>query len=59
MEINAFLELLLLDENNPRSPAYQTARSQEHVAKLPRDNSRGQLGWTNCSRVLITCWWRC
>jgi uncharacterized alpha-E superfamily protein len=35
--------LLLLDENNPRSLAYQTERLQEHVAKLPRDKAGGRL----------------
>lgn len=43
MELSAFLELLLLDENNPRSLAYQTARLQEHAAKLPRDTTGGRL----------------
>ncbi|MDO8891100.1 MAG: circularly permuted type 2 ATP-grasp protein [Sulfurimicrobium sp.] len=43
MELSAFLELLLLDENNPRSLAYQTARLQEHVSKLPRDKTIGRL----------------
>lgn len=43
MELAAFLELLLLDENNPRSLAYQTARLQEHVGKLPREKSGGRL----------------
>lgn len=44
MEVAAFLELLLLDENNPRSLAYQTARLQEHAAKLPREKVAGRLG---------------
>ncbi len=43
MELGAFLELLLLDENNPRSLVYQTARLQEHVNKLPRDKMAGRL----------------
>jgi uncharacterized circularly permuted ATP-grasp superfamily protein/uncharacterized alpha-E superfamily protein len=43
MELAAFLELLLLDENNPRSLAYQTARLHEHTAKLPRDKAGGRL----------------
>lgn len=43
MELAAFLELLLLDENNPRSLAYQTARLQEHVGKLPREKSAARL----------------
>ncbi len=34
-EISAFLELLLLDYNNPRSLAFQIDRLTEHVAKLP------------------------
>ncbi|MCE9633046.1 MAG: circularly permuted type 2 ATP-grasp protein [Methylophilales bacterium] len=34
-ELPSFLELLLLDTNNPRSLAYQIASLQEHVAKLP------------------------
>lgn len=43
MEPAAFLELLLLDENNPRSLAYQVVRLQRHVAKLPREKSGSQL----------------
>jgi uncharacterized circularly permuted ATP-grasp superfamily protein/uncharacterized alpha-E superfamily protein len=43
MELGALLELLLLDENNPRSLAYQTARLQEHVGKLPREKAGGRL----------------
>jgi uncharacterized circularly permuted ATP-grasp superfamily protein/uncharacterized alpha-E superfamily protein len=43
MELAAFLELLLLDESNPRSLAYQTARLQEHIAKLPREQAGGLL----------------
>jgi uncharacterized circularly permuted ATP-grasp superfamily protein/uncharacterized alpha-E superfamily protein len=34
-ELPSFLELLLLDTNNPRSLAYQISNLQEHVAKLP------------------------
>ena len=43
MELAAFLELLLLDESNPRSLAYQTARLHEHVSKLPREQQGGLL----------------
>lgn len=39
MEVTAFLELLLLDENNPRSLSYQTARLQEYANRLPRENT--------------------
>jgi len=34
-ELSAFLELLMLDANNPRSLAFQIERLKEHVAKLP------------------------
>jgi uncharacterized alpha-E superfamily protein len=34
-ELPSFMELLLLDQNNPRSLAYQLVSLQEHVAKLP------------------------
>lgn len=37
-ELPSFFELLLLDQNNPRSLAYQVARIQEHLGKLPRDH---------------------
>ncbi|TCV79282.1 circularly permuted type 2 ATP-grasp protein [Sulfurirhabdus autotrophica] len=43
MELHALLELLLLDESNPRSLTYQTGRLVEHVAKLPREKSGGRL----------------
>jgi len=35
-ELPSFLELLLLDPNNPRSLAYQISSLQAHVTKLPR-----------------------
>jgi uncharacterized circularly permuted ATP-grasp superfamily protein/uncharacterized alpha-E superfamily protein len=34
-ELPSCLELLLLDQNNPRSLAYQISQLQEHVARLP------------------------
>jgi uncharacterized alpha-E superfamily protein len=40
-ELSAFLELLLLDANNPRSLAFQITCLKSHVAKLPRTN-KGQ-----------------
>lgn len=44
MEVAAILELLLLDERNPRSIAYQITSLQHHANKLPqRDNSSGKL----------------
>ena len=39
----SFLELLMLDENNPRSLVYQIARLNEHVAKLPRARENQRL----------------
>ncbi len=42
-ELPSFLELLLLDEHNPRSQAYQIARLHEHVAKLPHANANQRL----------------
>ncbi len=42
-ELSSFLELLLLDENNPRSLIYQIMRLQEHVAKIPSENSDQRL----------------
>jgi uncharacterized circularly permuted ATP-grasp superfamily protein/uncharacterized alpha-E superfamily protein len=43
LELPSFLTLLLLDENNPRSLAYQIARIHEHVAKLPRERTGQRL----------------
>jgi uncharacterized alpha-E superfamily protein len=40
-ELSAFLELLLLDRNNPRSLAFQIDRLKSHVEKLP-SNRKGQ-----------------
>ncbi len=42
IELTSFLELLL-DENSPRSLAYQTTCLQAHVSKLPRDTVGGRL----------------
>ena len=43
-ELSAFLELLLLDDNNPRSLAYQIDRLKIHVTKLPSGRGRQRLG---------------
>lgn len=43
MELSPCLELLLLDEKNPRSAVYQTMRLEEHAAKLPREKPDGRL----------------
>lgn len=42
-DLPSFLELLLLDEHNPRSLAYQVARLHEHTAKLPRAGQQQRL----------------
>jgi uncharacterized circularly permuted ATP-grasp superfamily protein/uncharacterized alpha-E superfamily protein len=38
------LDLLLTDETNPRSVAYQLAALSEHIENLPRDRSNPQRG---------------
>ena len=45
------LDLLLIDETNPRSLAYQLAALSAHVDQLPR--SGGQLGRPDESRLLM------
>lgn len=42
-DLSSFLELLLLDEHNPRSLAYQVTRLHEHTAKLPRAGRQQHL----------------
>lgn len=37
LQLSSVLEVLLLDEKNPRSLAYQLNRLQSHLPKLPRD----------------------
>ena len=39
MQADLVLDLLLLDEANPRSVAYQLARLREHIEQLPRSRS--------------------
>jgi uncharacterized circularly permuted ATP-grasp superfamily protein/uncharacterized alpha-E superfamily protein len=43
IELPSFIELLMLDKNNPRSLAYQFNRIQEHVSKMPRKSNNTQL----------------
>ena len=43
IELPSFIELLMLDKNNPRSLAYQFNRIQEHVSKMPRKQNNAQL----------------
>lgn len=43
IELLSFIELLMLDKNNPRSLAYQLNRIQEHVSKMPRAQTNAQL----------------
>jgi uncharacterized circularly permuted ATP-grasp superfamily protein/uncharacterized alpha-E superfamily protein len=44
LQVAAVLDLLLTDETNPRSVAYQLVAVSEHVHDLPRDRSQPQLG---------------
>jgi uncharacterized alpha-E superfamily protein len=43
MQVAAVLDLLVTDETNPRSLAFQLAALVEHVGLLPRDHSLPQL----------------
>ncbi|OIR06563.1 hypothetical protein GALL_111680 [mine drainage metagenome] len=43
IELPSFIELLMLDKNNPRSLVYQVNRIQEHIAKLPSKHTNTQL----------------
>ena len=43
LQLQTVLELLLLDETNPRSLNYQLSRLQEHMASLPRKNPAPRL----------------
>ena len=54
MQANLVLDLLLLDEVNPRSAAFQLARLREHVEELPRRtaNSRKSAEWRIAVRML-------
>ena len=68
LELPSFIELLILDKNNPRSLAFQISRIQEHVSKMPRQtmNSRlsqeerlileasSQLDLVNLNELLLT-----
>jgi len=41
MQTESLLELIVYDERNPRSLAYQLTRMEEHVADLPREQDKG------------------
>ena len=64
LQIEAVLELLLLDATNPRSLGYQLDRLQEHVAGLPRerapyrldDDERAILEASSLVRLLAPKW---
>ena len=43
MELETVLDLLLLDDRNPRSLLYQLDRLQEHIALLPRESQKYRL----------------
>lgn len=44
LQLSAVLDLLLTDETNPRSVAYQLLQLQTHVSQLPRQIDTPQLG---------------
>lgn len=50
-EVSSFLDLMLLNESNPRSVAYQLARLQEHVGILPNKGTQNQL--SNEQRLML------
>jgi uncharacterized circularly permuted ATP-grasp superfamily protein/uncharacterized alpha-E superfamily protein len=54
MQADLVLDLLLLDEVNPRSAAFQLARLREHVEELPRRsaNARKSGEWRAAVRML-------
>ena len=43
LELPSFIELLILDKNNPRSLAFQISRIQEHVSKMPHPAMNSRL----------------
>ena len=43
IELPSLIELLIMDKNNPRSLAFQLARIQEHVIKMPRPVTTSRL----------------
>lgn len=46
------LDLILTDETNPRSLAYQFLKAQQHIDQLPRDQD--SPGFTNEQRLIMT-----
>ena len=53
VQFNAVLDLLVTDEINPRSVAYQLVCLAEHVDQLPRD--RSQPLYNSEQRLAMTC----
>jgi len=51
LQLTAMLDLLLTDETNPRSVAYQLSLLHAHVDNLPRD--RGQAGYGPQQRAIF------
>jgi uncharacterized alpha-E superfamily protein len=41
LQVDSLLELIIYDERNPRSLAYQLSRMEEHVGGLPREQDKG------------------
>ncbi len=51
LETNAVLDLLLADETNPRSVAFQIAGIEEHLSHLPRESVHPQRS-PDCQMIL-------
>jgi uncharacterized alpha-E superfamily protein len=41
LQVQTLLELIIYDERNPRSLAYQLSQMEEHVTQLPREQDKG------------------
>jgi uncharacterized alpha-E superfamily protein len=44
LQVAAVVDLLLMDETNPRAIAFQLVALGDHLAQLPRESSRGERG---------------
>jgi uncharacterized circularly permuted ATP-grasp superfamily protein/uncharacterized alpha-E superfamily protein len=53
LQVAPVLDLLLVDESNPRSVAFQLARLSEHVEALP--HAAGRASRTPEERILLRC----
>ena len=56
LDLETVLDLLLLDENNPRSLLYQLNRLKEHIDRLPARRDSHRL--TDHERLVLKAWSR-